>query len=276
MSMETAAVVLDQVSKRYGNGSHGVPALSAVTLRVWPAEFVAIMGPSGCGKSTLLNLIAGIDTPSSGRVSVAGHELSALSDDARSDLRLRAVGFVFQSFNLLPTFTAEENVALPLEFMGLRRRETRTRTADALARVGIPTQAQRRRPAELSGGEQQRVAIARALVAQPRLLLADEPTGNLDSHAGEGVLNLLQTLNAAEGLTVVLVTHSLTAAAYAQRIVQMRDGRIEEERRQQHDAAREPAPPDCPVADGCDPVTRTAMQSALVPSGNGQMRHHEP
>jgi putative ABC transport system ATP-binding protein len=257
--MDTSVVVLDHVSKHYGNSSQGVAALTAVSLRVRAGEFLAIMGPSGCGKSTLLNLVAGIDTPTSGRVSVAGRELSELSDDARSDLRLRQVGFVFQSFNLLPTFTAEENVALPLELMGLRWREARKRAADALARVGIPMGAWRRRPSELSGGEQQRVAIARALVPEPQLLLADEPTGNLDSHAGEGVLDLLRTLNTEQGLTVVLVTHSPAAAAYTQRIVRMRDGRIEDERRTGRDEARASVPP---------------MLAASA--GNGQIRHHEP
>ncbi len=224
--MNTPAVVLDHVSKRYGHGPQAVGALSAVSLQVAPGEFVAFMGPSGCGKSTLLNLIAGIDTPSSGRVTLAGRELSQLSDDARSDLRLRAVGFVFQSFNLLPTFTAEENVAWPLEFMGVRWRQARQRAAAALAEVGIAALAQRRRPAELSGGEQQRVAIARALVTSPQLLLADEPTGNLDSKTGAGILDLLQALNAEQRLTIVLATHSTAAADCADRVIELRDGCI--------------------------------------------------
>jgi len=278
--MDTPAVVLDQVSKRYGHGSQGIAALSAVSLRVSAGEFLAIMGPSGCGKSTLLNLIAGIDTPTSGRVHVAGRELSALSDDARSDLRLRTIGFVFQSFNLLPTFTAEENVAVPLEFMGVRWRAARQRAAAALAEVGITAAAQRRRPAELSGGEQQRVAIARALVGVPQLLLADEPTGNLDSRAGEGVLDLLRTLNAARGLTVVLVTHSPAAAAYTQRIVRLCDGRIEEERRSGGGEARQAiaqgAAPNWPVANSCPPDTLPDGQGSGVAAGNGEIRRESP
>src|SRR5881296_3906760 len=180
------------------------------------------MGPSGSGKSTLLNLIAGLDTSTHGRVIVGGQELTRLSDDARSDLRLRHIGFVFQSFNLFPTFTAEENVAWPLGFVGVRWREARRRAREALARVALPPAAAGRRPAELSGGEQQRVAIARALVTEPRLLLADEPTGNLDSQTGQTILDLLRRLNEERHLTVVLVTHNALAASHAQRTIELR------------------------------------------------------
>ena len=184
------------------------------------------MGPSGSGKSTLLNLVAGLDTPSAGRVLVAGRELACLSDEGRSALRLQRIGFVFQTFNLFPTFTVEENVAWPLEFLGRGWPDARERARDALAQVGVHEGTRQRRPAELSGGEQQRVAIARALATRPRLLLADEPTGNLDSLTGQAILDLLRALNTEQGLTVVLVTHSTFAASYGHRTIELRDGRI--------------------------------------------------
>jgi putative ABC transport system ATP-binding protein len=219
-------IVLDRVSKVHGSGPLAVTALRDVSLAVEPGEFVAVVGPSGSGKSTLLNLAAGLDVPTHGRVAVGGADLSRLSDDARSDLRLREIGFVFQSFNLLPTFTAEENVGWPLEFLGLRRREARRRASAALERVGIPAAARTRRPAELSGGEQQRVAIARALVAEPRLVLADEPTGNLDSRTGHAVLDLLHALNREQRVTVIMVTHGALPARGAGRTVELRDGHL--------------------------------------------------
>jgi putative ABC transport system ATP-binding protein len=221
-----AAISLEEVSKTYGRGAATATAVHRVNLEIELAEFVSIMGPSGSGKSTLLNLIAGLDTPTSGRVVVLGHDLARLSDDARSDLRLKRVGFVFQNFNLFPGFTVEENVAWPLEFLGKSWREARRRAVLALDKVGVQTAAQGRRPAELSGGEQQRVAIARALVTEPQLLLADEPTGNLDSRTGQAILDLLRGLNVERRLTVVLVTHSTFAATYGHRTIELRDGRI--------------------------------------------------
>jgi putative ABC transport system ATP-binding protein len=223
-------ISVEGASKRYGEGRQAVAALSDVNLRVAAGERVAVMGPSGAGKSTLIHLIAGLDTPSAGRVLLAGRDLAVLSDDARSDLRLREIGFVFQSFQLFPSFTVEENVAWPLEFLGVRRPATRARARAMLARVGIEGGALGRRPAELAGGEQQRVAIARALVTEPRLVLADEPTGNLDSQSGEAVLDLLRRLSGERGLTVVLVTHSDLAASYTERIIELRDGRVVGER----------------------------------------------
>ena len=219
------AVVVEHVGKRYGDGPQAVHALTDVSLAVRAGELVAVMGPSGSGKSTLLNLIAGLDVPSAGRVIVEGSDLAALDEDARSALRLRRIGFVFQSFNLFPTFSAAENVAWPLEFQGSSWREASARAVAALGQVGLDAAACARRPAELSGGEQQRVAIARALVTRPRLLLADEPTGNLDSKTGGDILALLRTLN-AEGLTIVLVTHSAAAASAAARTIELRDGRV--------------------------------------------------
>jgi putative ABC transport system ATP-binding protein len=221
-----AAIVLDRVGKRYGDGAAAVVALRDVTLEIDAGEFVAIVGPSGSGKSTLLNLVAGIDTATQGRVSVLGHDLGALADDRRSDLRLRELGFVFQTFNLFPTFTAEENVAWPRRFRGDAWQDARRRGAPPLAAIGLDASARRRVPAELSGGEQQRVAIARALVNEPRLLLADEPTGNLDSETAQAILDLFARLHAEQALTVLLVTHNPAAAGYAARQVSLRDGRV--------------------------------------------------
>src|SRR5262252_7333096 len=225
------AIALENVTKAYGGVPEPVGALRGVTLAIPTGEFVAILGPSGSGKSTLLNLIAGLDSPTSGRVMLGGRDLAFLGDNARSDLRLREIGFVFQNFNLFPSFTAEENVAWPLEFLGVGWREARRRARDMLALVALPPEVARRRPAELSGGEQQRVAIARALVTEPRLLLADEPTGNLDSRTGQTILDLLRRLNTERQLTVVLVTHSGVAATQAQRTVELQDGRIVREAR---------------------------------------------
>jgi putative ABC transport system ATP-binding protein len=219
-------IVLEGITKAYGSGAARVTVLGDVTLSIPSGQFVSIIGPSGSGKSTLLNLIAGLDVPTSGRVLVGGNDLGALSDDGRSDLRLRRIGIVFQSFNLLSTFTVEENVRCPLEFAGERERIAVARARAALAEVRLPEATFRRRPAELSGGEQQRAAIARALVTQPQLLLADEPTGNLDSATGQVVLDLLRRLNLEKRLTVLLVTHSPFAAKYGDRTVELRDGRI--------------------------------------------------
>ena len=223
----TSAIVLDAVGKQYGGPMQPVTALCDVSLDIPVGQFVSVMGPSGCGKSTLLNLIAGIDTPNSGRVVLLGHDLSHLSDDARSALRLRHVGFVYQNFNLFPSFSVEENVTWPVEFLGVRWREARQRAAVLLEQVGVPAAAHARRPAELSGGEQQRVAIARALIAGPQLLLADEPTGNSDSRTGREILDLLRMLNVERQLTIVLVTHDTRVATYGHRTVELRDGRVD-------------------------------------------------
>jgi putative ABC transport system ATP-binding protein len=226
MNMTPYDIVLENITKVHGHGPQAVTALRDVSLAVEPGEFVAVVGPSGSGKSTLLNLAAGLEVPTRGRVAIGGEDLARLSDDARSDLRLRQIGFVFQSFNLLPTFSAEENVAWPLEFVGVGRRESRRRASRTLERVGIPDAARGRRPAELSGGEQQRVAIARALVAEPRLVLADEPTGNLDSRTGRTVLELLRTLNREQRVTVIMVTHGGLGTSVVDRTVELCDGRL--------------------------------------------------
>lgn len=224
---DSPAFALEHVSKRFSEDAQAVPAaLDDVNLEVAAGEFLAVMGPSGSGKSTLLNLIAGLDAPTRGRVIVGGRDLARLSENARSDLRLQTMGFVFQSFNLFPTFSVEENVAWPLEFLGLRWREAQKRAAAALDRVGVDDKTRRRTPPELSGGEQQRVAVARALVTQPQLLLADEPTGNLDSRNGQVILELLRGLNLRERLTIVLVTHSTFAATFGSRLIELEDGRV--------------------------------------------------
>ncbi|MFB3817125.1 MAG: ABC transporter ATP-binding protein [Candidatus Methylomirabilales bacterium] len=218
---------LVKVFKTYEGGAGRVQALAGITLDIPPRSFTALMGPSGCGKSTLLNLVAGVDAPSAGEVWVDGRNLAALPDRALSDYRRDFVGIVYQFYNLLPTLAAWENVALPALLAGATGAEARRRAEEQLARVGMLHRAEHW-PHELSGGEMQRVALARAMVNRPLLLLADEPTGNLDSAAGRGVLDLLVRLNREQAVTVLLATHSQEAAARADRVVRMRDGSIED------------------------------------------------
>jgi putative ABC transport system ATP-binding protein len=214
-----------ELHKSYGTPGQTTIAVDDLTLRVTRGEFVSLMGPSGSGKSTLLNLLAGLDAPDSGRVLIDGEDLSRLADHELARMRLRKVGFVFQSFNLIPALTVHENVAWPLEFSRYSRADVRRRVAEALSKVGMADR-DARYPAEMSGGEQQRVAIARAIATGPMLLLADEPTGNLDSATGRVILDLLRALNKAEGMTVVMVTHNVFAATYGDRTLEMRDGRL--------------------------------------------------
>lgn len=220
--LPTPLVQLQEVTKVYRDGQREVTALHNVTLEIWPGEWVAIVGPSGCGKSTLLNLVAGLDRPTSGRVLVDGIDLATLDEEALARWRRTHVGFVFQFFQLLPTLTALENVQLPLILAG--RAQARQRATELLHRVGL-AHAAHRFPSELSGGEQQRVAIARALANQPRLLLADEPTGNLDSASGAAVLELF-TQAWHGGTALLMVTHDQGVAQRAQRLIELRDGRI--------------------------------------------------
>jgi len=217
------------VSKTYGDGVNAITALDDVSLTIERGEFITIVGPSGSGKSTLLQLIGGLDTPSTGEIVVDGCPLSRLSDDALTLLRRRKIGLVFQFFNLLPTLTAEENVALPLLLDGLRAPVIRARVDHVLEVVGLATR-RHHRPDALSGGEMQRIAIARALVTEPALLLADEPTGNLDSATGEQILALISDAN-RKGQTTLLVTHDPRVAAYGRRTITIKDGRIANERR---------------------------------------------
>jgi putative ABC transport system ATP-binding protein len=214
-----------EVHKVFRRGETEVPALAGVSLEVATGEFVSIMGPSGSGKSTLLHLLGGLDTPSRGEIVIDGTAISRMSDDEITIFRRRKIGFVFQFFNLLPTYSAEENVALPLLLDRHRPRDVRARVAAALEQVGLAHR-RRHRPDELSGGEMQRVAIARALVIDPVLILADEPTGNLDTRTGEQILALVRDANRARGSTVVLVTHDARAASYARRVVMLKDGRV--------------------------------------------------
>jgi putative ABC transport system ATP-binding protein len=216
---------LVDVSKIYDGAGARVTAMASVSLTIFPGEFVAMMGPSGCGKSTLLHLIAGVDLPTSGEVWVDGQALARLSDRALSQFRRDRVGIVYQFYNLLPTMSAWENVALPALLAGLPARLARERAEEQLGQVGM-LHRKDHWPHELSGGEMQRVAIGRALVNGPSVLLADEPTGNLDSKAGREVLELLAQLNAEQGVTILLATHSQEAAAFAHRIIHLRDGTV--------------------------------------------------
>ena len=209
--------------RRYGDGDAAVDALAGVSLSVSEGELVAVMGPSGSGKSTLMHILAGLDRPTSGAVWIAEREITGMGDTALTKLRRRHIGFVFQSFNLLPTLTAAENIALPARIAG--HRPKRARLDEVIAAVGLDRRRDHR-PAQLSGGQQQRVAIARAILARPTVLFADEPTGNLDSRSGGEILELLRRSVDDEGQTTVMVTHDPTAATIADRVVFLADGRI--------------------------------------------------
>jgi putative ABC transport system ATP-binding protein len=213
------------LKKVYGTGETAVTALDGVSLQVDPGEFVAIMGPSGCGKSTLLHLLGGLDRPSSGAVLIDGHNLSDLSDAKLTEIRRRRIGFIFQFFNLIPVLSALENAALPITLDGVRPAEAKRRAAEWLDKVGLEGRSGHR-PDQLSGGQQQRVAVARALVADPALVLADEPTGNLDTHSSEEIAGLLRQVANDWGRAVVIVTHDPRIAAYADRIIFLKDGAI--------------------------------------------------
>ncbi|NNE67262.1 MAG: ABC transporter ATP-binding protein [Pyrinomonadaceae bacterium] len=220
-------VEFESVSKNF-EGAHGVTAVRDATFEIREGQTVAIMGPSGSGKSTILNLAAGLDNPTSGSVYVQGRDLSELSDNQLTRLRRDKIGLIFQSFNLLNTLTALENVSLPLRLRGIAKTEAEERAKSLLDLVGLNDRSDHL-PDEISGGERQRVAIARAMVAEPVLLLADEPTGNLDSEAGEKVLRILKDLNSEFGTTVILVTHDRSAAENCNRVFEIVDGIISEE-----------------------------------------------
>ncbi len=222
--MQELIIDTQNLQKKYVTDTVETTALAGVDLKIKRGEFVAIMGPSGCGKSTLLNILGMLDSPSAGSFKFLGQEVANVSERQRAKLRKQNLGFVFQSFNLIDELTVEENIALPLAYLGYSKSETEKRTLQAMERMGI---AHRRNhfPQQLSGGQQQRAAIARAVVSEPALILADEPTGNLDSVHGREVMQLLSELNDA-GTTVVMVTHSPTDAEYAHRIVNLFDGQI--------------------------------------------------
>ncbi len=223
--MSDLVIQMRELRRQYEMGAEVVHALRGVTLGIRRNEYVAIMGPSGSGKSTLMNLVGCLDTPSGGEYWLNGQEVSRLTDDALARVRNREIGFVFQTFNLLPRATALQNVELPMVYAGAPPRERRARASEALTRVGLGER-MHHRPNELSGGQRQRVAIARALVNRPSILLADEPTGNLDSTTSEEIMRVFGQLH-AEGQTVILVTHEADIAAHARRVVLLRDGRVE-------------------------------------------------
>lgn len=224
MEERGALIALQQVGKIYRMGEVEVTALEAVSLTITEGEFVAIMGASGSGKSTLMNILGCLDRPSSGRYLLAGRDVSQLNRNELAEIRNRTLGFIFQSFNLLARTSAIENVGLPLQYAGVSQRERRQRAGDALRQVGLGDRLQHY-PNQMSGGQQQRVAIARALITGPKLILADEPTGNLDSRTSIDILALLQEFWRA-GMTIVMVTHEADIAVYASRVVRMRDGRV--------------------------------------------------
>jgi putative ABC transport system ATP-binding protein len=208
----------ENLTKTYGHGETAIVALDHVNLSIEPSEFVAVMGPSGCGKSTLLHLTGGLDRATEGRVLIDGSDLSKLDDTQLAQLRRRKIGFVFQFFNLIPVLNASENAALPLTLDGVRPGEAKQKASEWLRRVGLGERLASR-PDQLSGGQQQRVAVARALVAEPQVVLADEPTGNLDSRSSDEIANLLQQVASEWGRTVLMVTHDPRIAAYANRII---------------------------------------------------------
>ena len=221
----TAAVSARDLVRRYGEGDSAVEAVRGISLDVPAGEFTAIMGPSGSGKSTLMHLLAGLDRPTEGSVEIGGREITTMGDKQLTLLRREQIGFVFQAFNLVPTLSVEENVTLPLAIAG--RKIDRHWVDSVIGRVGLDSR-RAHRPAELSGGQQQRVAVARAIVAEPTVLFADEPTGNLDSRASAEVIELLREAASAYGQTILMVTHDAGAADAADRIVEIVDGRVKE------------------------------------------------
>ncbi|KEZ18246.1 ABC-type antimicrobial peptide transport system, ATPase component [Sphingobium yanoikuyae] len=227
--MTQALLSLRELSRVYHTDMVETTALDAIDLDIFQGEFVAIMGPSGCGKSTLLNMIGMLDSPSSGSYRFGDTEIAGLPEPRLAGIRKTHLGFIFQSFNLIDELSVAENIELALLYHAMPAAERKAKVEAVMDRVGIAHRA-RHRPSQLSGGQQQRVAVARALVSEPRLILADEPTGNLDTSHGEEVMKMLQTLN-AEGSTIVMVTHSPAHADYASRVVHMLDGRILQERR---------------------------------------------
>lgn len=221
--MSDAILRCRSLSRTYRSGSRDLTVLKDITLDVSPGEFLAILGPSGSGKTTLLGLLAGLDLPSSGKVHLDGEDLGSMTEDERARLRVEKIGFVFQSFQLMPTLTAQENVQVPLELRG--QSEAGIRARDLLTRVGLSGR-EHHYPVQLSGGEQQRVALARAFSTRPKILFADEPTGNLDASTGATIIELMAELNNDQGTTLILVTHDLELASRARRTIRLADGRL--------------------------------------------------
>ncbi len=221
-------ITMQNITKTYEMGLQQVHALRGVDMTIKEGEFVAIMGPSGSGKSTLMNIIGCLDIPTGGTYTLNGIDVSRMSDDQQAHVRNKEIGFVFQQFNLLPRTSAIKQVALPLSYAGVSRSERSERAAEMLTAVGLGDRLDHK-PDELSGGQQQRVAIARALITDPGIILADEPTGNLDSHSGEEIMNLFTRLHEEQGITLVMITHDPETAEAAERIITLRDGLIVEE-----------------------------------------------
>ncbi len=221
--MSDAILRCRSLSRTYRSGSRDLAVLKDITFDVSPGEFLAILGPSGSGKTTLLGLLAGLDLPTSGMVQLDGENLGSMTEDERARLRVEKIGFVFQSFQLMPTLTAQENVQVPLELRG--QSEAGTRARDLLTQVGLSGR-EHHYPAQLSGGEQQRVALARAFSTRPKVLFADEPTGNLDASTGGTIIELMAELNHDQGTTLILVTHDLELASRARRTIRLADGRL--------------------------------------------------
>lgn len=233
---QTSLIELRDITRVYGKGEAEVHALDGVSLRVEKGEFIAIMGPSGSGKSTAMNVLGCLDSPTSGHYLFSGIEVAGLDRDQRALLRRHYLGFIFQGYNLLPRASALQNVELPLIYKGMGRAERQERALTALDKVGLAHRANHD-PSELSGGQQQRVAIARALASDPRVILADEPTGNLDTRRSVEIMELLQQLNHDEGLTIVMVTHEEDMADFADRLIWMVDGKVETDRKTKKGAA---------------------------------------
>ena len=221
-------VQTQNLTKIYGSGPTAVTALDHVNIKIQDGEFVAIMGPSGCGKSTLLHLLGGLDTPSDGGVLIDGTSIAKMPDNQLTELRRRRIGFVFQFFNLIPVLSAAENAALPVTLDGVKPADAAAKAIEWLGRFGLAERSSSR-PDQLSGGQQQRVAIARALVAEPSLILADEPTGNLDTRSGDEIASLLRKVSKEYNRTIVMVTHDPRIAAYADRIIFLKDGVVVDE-----------------------------------------------
>ncbi len=225
--MSHPVIEIEHIGRKYVIGTEVIHALKSVSLTIHKAEFVALMGPSGSGKSTLMNILGCLDTPTSGSYKLNGIKVSDMSENELAEIRNREIGFVFQTFNLLPRSTALENVALPLVYAGLSKADRHARALEALERVGLGNRVEHK-PNELSGGQRQRVAIARALINNPSIILADEPTGNLDTRTSEEIMGLLEKIHAG-GNTIILVTHEEDIAQHAHRVVRMRDGLIEDD-----------------------------------------------
>jgi putative ABC transport system ATP-binding protein len=225
--MSEYVIEIDGLTKIYKSGKTDFKALNNVTLKIRKGDFVAIMGPSGSGKSTLMNIIGCLDRPTAGTIIIDKENISIVSDNQLAEIRGRKIGFIFQKFNLMPTMTALKNVVLPMVFLGGTKADREHRASELLAKVGLSNWATHR-PSELSGGQQQRVAIARALCNNPEIILADEPTGNLDTKTGEQIMELLVALN-REGKTILLVTHAISLKRFANRVINMLDGEVTEE-----------------------------------------------